>query len=262
MNLNNKKHNYKLMSCFVILIIITALMASNKAYSQFEKGFSISGGLYTTTVLGNNPGIKPFAERDATKPPLFGGGFSGPQPGFEILFYFPVGKSDRLSVPFGFNYTFFTGLERIPQSIYVTQRIVHSVDIATLALGMQYAVLKYDIANAKIYTGVNLTSSFISKNNFSVTTEYKLIDSTEVLSQSLKSACTRFGGELSLGIEGEIAPSWFVNINGSLGILNLLGRDNSRGELLTPSKVTPFYTENKEQYIYTFHYTFLVQYRL
>jgi hypothetical protein len=246
----------------LILSFLIALFNFSNAYCQFSNGFSISGGLNTTIVLGNNPGTQPFAEHDPTKPPLFGGGFSGPQPGIKILFDFPVKNNDRLSVPFGFDYTFFTGLESIPQSYFVTQYISHYIDIATLSLGLRYALLKYQIADAKIFLGLDATSSFISKSNFSVTTQYKLSDSVEVLSLSQKSACTRFGGALSFGIEGQIAPSWYVNINGSFGILNLLGRDNSRGELLTPAKITPFYTENTEQFIYTFHYAFLVQYRL
>lgn len=244
----------------IVLLILLTLSISSSA--QFKKGFSVAWGIKTTELLGNNPATLPFTERDPLKPPLFGGGFNGPQPGMELLFEFPVGDNNDLVIPLGIDYTFYRGLQRIPQTYYILQDLENSVDVSSISLGLNYAVQKYSIANAKIYVGIEAKTSFIGKNVFTIVTNYHDLDSVETLSTSLKESCVRLGCAIKLGLEGEIAPNWFVSMHGTLGILNLVGRNESRGELLTPYKKTAFSFENTESFVYTLQYAFLIQYRL
>lgn len=256
------RHIELLINRKTIIVILLIITLSGSMFAQFRKGFSVAWGLKTTELLGSNPATKPFAEIDPNKPPSFGGGFDGPQPGMELLFEFPVDENNNFVIPLGIDYTFYRGLQRIPQTYYVIQDIENSVDVSSISLGLNYAVKKYNIANAKIYVGIEVKSSFIGKNVFTIETNYHDLDSVEIWTSSLKESCVRIGGSLKLGLEGEIAPNWYVSIHGTLGIVNLIGRDDTRGELLTPYKKTQFSIENQESLLYTLQYAFLIQYRL
>ena len=248
----------------LIIIIFIMIAITGGLSAQFTKGFSVGLGMKSTELIGDNPASKPFSERDPNKPPLFGGGFNGPQQGMELLFEFPIGDNNNFVIPLGFDYTFYQGLQRIPQTYFVLQDYDNSVDIASLSLGLNYAVVKYNVANAKIYVGIEAKTSFIGKNVFTIETNYHKLDSIEILKLSTKESCVRLGGSFKLGLEGEIAQNWFVNIHGTLGVLNLVGKNDSRGQLLTPFKEDKLmrYIEDKEWFVYTLQYTFLIQYRL
>ena len=230
--------------------------------AQFVKGFSIGWGLKTTEILGDNRAKLPFAQSDPNKPPAFGGGFKGPHQGMELLFDFPVGENNDFSIPFGIDLIFFQGLQRIPQTYYTLQDMEHNVNVSSLSLGLNYALVKYKVANAKIYMGLEAKTSFIGSNEFTIITTYNKLDSVEIVKLSLKESCVRFGGSVKLGLEGELSDNWYVNIIGSLGIMNLIGRDDSRGELLTPYKKNSIIEEIKESFLYTLQYSFIIQYRL
>ena len=228
-----------------IIVILLMMTLSGSMYAQFVKGFSVGWGMKTTELIGNNPASKPFSESDPNKPPLFGGGFDGPQAGMELLFEFPVGENNDFVIPLGIDYTFYRGLQRIPQTYYVLQDLENSIDVSSLSLGLNYAVKKYSIANAKIYVGIEAKTSFIGKNVFTIETNYHDLDSVEILKSSMKESCVRLGASLKFGLEGEIAQNWYVNIHGTLCILNLVGRNDTRGELLTPFKKTSFSYKNQ-----------------
>ncbi|MCL5991692.1 MAG: hypothetical protein M1419_06270 [Bacteroidetes bacterium] len=245
-----------------IIVILLLITLTGSLLAQFSKGFSLGWGMKTTELIGSNPASKPFSEPDPNKPPLFGGGFDGPQPGMELLFEFPVGENNNFTIPLGIDYTFFQGLQRIPLTYFVLQDLDNRIDISSISLGLNYAIKKYDIANAKFYVGLEAKTSFVGKNVFTIVTNYRNLDSIEILESSLKESCVRLGGSLKLGLEGEIAQNWYVNIHGTLGILNLVGRNDSRGELLTPYRKTSFSFENQESLVFTIQYSFLIQYRL
>ncbi|MBI5325418.1 MAG: hypothetical protein HZB41_09140 [Ignavibacteriae bacterium] len=251
---------HAILRTLLILFLITIM--TGLASAQFVKGFSVGWGLKTTEILGSNPAAAPFSESDPNKPALFGGGFDGPQQGMELLFEFPVGENNDFFIPLGIDYSFYQGLQRIPQNKFILQSLENRLDVASLSLGLNYAVLKYSIANAKIYAGLEAKTSFIGQNTFTVETEYKQHDSVEIFIVDLKESCVRLGGSIKIGIEGEIADNWYVNILGTFGIMNLIGRNNERGELMTPYKKTYLSFENRESFLYTIQYSFIIQYKL
>ncbi|TAL69537.1 MAG: hypothetical protein EPN82_06815 [Bacteroidetes bacterium] len=246
----------------LIIFFLIIILLSGTASAQFVKGFSIGWGLKTTEIVGNNPATLPFEESDPNKPPAFGGGFIGPQQGMELLFEFPIGTNNDFTLPLGIDYIFFQGLQHIPQTYYMIQDLENVVDVKSLSLGLNYALVKYKVANAKIYVGLEAKTSFIGKNEFTIITNYHQLDSVDISKSSEKESCVRLGGSIKLGLEGEIGDNWFVNIHGTFGVLNLIGRNDSRGELLTPLKNYFIMEEIRESYLYTLQYSFIIQYRL
>ncbi|MGA1435753.1 MAG: hypothetical protein ACO34C_09675, partial [Candidatus Kapaibacteriota bacterium] len=61
-----------------------------------------------------------------------------------------------------------------------------------------------------------------------------------------------------VGIEGVVEDRWSVNISAGYTVFNLLGRDDKRGELFTPSAVT----ETVESIIGGNTTAVLIQYRI
>ncbi|MFA6572348.1 MAG: hypothetical protein WCT77_14065 [Bacteroidota bacterium] len=246
----------------LVFIFAFFLITQTDVLSQFSKGFSAAGGISTTTILGNNPTTRPFFERDSSKAPSYGGGFNGPQMGMGVKFFFPLDTSERFVIPLGFEYQFFDSRERVPLTNKLLQEITHTYGVGTISLGLNYTLKRYVFANTRIYFGLEGRTTMLSTNKFSVYTHYSKSDSTEFNEDSFKSAATRLGAALRLGIEGQFMPNWFVNISGGVGILNLFGKENERGELFTPKKQTFFYIEDKETTIYSFHFAFLIQYKM
>ncbi|MGA2298331.1 MAG: hypothetical protein ABSG15_12355, partial [FCB group bacterium] len=133
-----QKNNQSLIK--IIFIIPFLLLTFYPSYSQFGKGISFSAGLNTMTILGNNPGNKPFFERDTTKPPLFGGGFAGVQPGIEFMIYFPVQDSERFVIPIGLIYSYLDSRVRRPLEDNLLEKDEHTLNSLTLIFGLNYTL--------------------------------------------------------------------------------------------------------------------------
>ena len=73
-----------------------------------------------------------------------------------------------------------------------------------------------------------------------------------------KPSTFRLGGALKLGIVGEIFDPWYLNTSIGIGVVNFVGKEDSRGELLTPSRRY----ENIESPLNLLLFTLLIQYRL
>src|SRR5690606_3976962 len=71
-----------------------------------------------------------------------------------------------------------------------------------------------------------------------------------------KSDVWRFSFMPKIGVEGELTDDIYINASVGFQTLNLLGRDNRRGELLTP--ITDF--ETQESLVKSFVFSFMLQY--
>ncbi len=236
-----------------VILLLAVTLQSN---AQF-KNVSLTAGLVTTSILGDNPGTWPIVERDVNVNHDIGGSFRGNQPGFGFRLMFPLGNGDKFNVPVGLDYIYYRALEKVPITQKTTLFLRHTVSIPTAALGLNYYLFKFPIANVKAYTGVEARGSFLQEGNFYRRFEYELQDSTRIIDTKAKDAGFRLGALWKLGVEGEFIYPWYVNTGVAFGAVNLVGRDNERGELLTPMKSF----ETKESMVYNFHLYFMIQYK-
>jgi hypothetical protein len=255
-----KSHfNFKNFSLRIIFIIILISFFSNISYAQFKNKIFIAAGLSTVEIMGDNWGKLPILQRDTSKADIIGGGFTGPQTGFGLLLTMIPDEKENFRIPIGFDYYLYNAAQRVPYTRNITYQFHHDINVYNLNLGLNYVLLRLSLAEAKILTGIEARTSFISGQDFNTAIEDRTVTTPDkIIRQPAKANTVRLGGALRLGIEGHIYEQWYLNINYGIGVMNLLGNDNSRGELLTP-KIDPEKTENK---VWNFLFSFLLQYRL
>jgi len=223
-------------------------------------------GLVTSWLNGANPASDIIFPRDTVH--SIGGGFNGQQPGIALRGIFIMDPDRRIRITTGLDYIWYTGLQRIEGPGY-TFYARHTLEIPTIILGFEYAFLTLPLANAKVYAGVDARYSIVSGGSFRRRVVYKnfdKIDDTTIASKPFYGnqaypqfeSQSRLGAALKLGIEGELLDPIYVNISGSYGAINLVGRNDIRGELLTPSKEV---AETQESVLGNIFFTMMMQYR-
>lgn len=238
------------------IFILCLLFVSTTANSQFLKNSSIAVGLSTTQVLGNNPAGKPMVPSSEADPAISGGGFLGAQPGLDFRITIPIDKNQRWRLPFGVDYQFFSARERSPlQNIEI--RITHSLNIVTPYLGLSYVLQDLQMIKTKTYLNLEARMSMINQIDYQVSYDY--LNSTQfdtTFTPSTKGNATRFGGLLRVGVESYLFHPLQINASAGVSILNLLGRDDTRYELLTPTT----FMEVKESFIWNLNFSIMFQY--
>lgn len=254
------KMNIKLKH-FYFYLILAILLTNTNSFSQIN--FSVSGGLTTTQILGDSPNSAEMISRDNDTTFSFGGSFNGVQPGFSILLELDFGDEIPITIPIGFEYTMFDGRERVPVTKSFTSWFKHTVNVSTLILGVNYEFVKTSFSKVGIYAGIEGRANFIPEGNLYSKSENKVLNEVITTNRKTKDATFRLGGQIKFGIKGEIVPPIFINTSFGLGIMNLVGRDSERGELLTPGSLDPDYNfETKESIIYNSYFSLMLQYKL
>lgn len=256
------KMNIKL-KYFYFYLILAILLTNTNSFSQIN--LSVSGGLTTTQILGDSPNSAEMIshDNDTSKDYSFGGSFNGVQPGFSILLELDFGDEIPISIPIGFEYTMFDGRERVPVTKSITAWYKHTVNVSTLTFGLNYEFIKTSFSKVGIYAGIEGRANFIPEGNLYSKIEYKESNEVDINNRKTKDATFRIGGQVKLGIKGEIVPPIFINTSFGLGIMNLTGRDKKRGELLTPGSLDPdFNFETTESIIYNSYFSLMLQYKL
>lgn len=215
----------------------------------------IALGLTTSWLNGANPAGATIFPKDTIN--TIGGGFIGQQPGIAVRGLFIMDSARRFRVTAGLDYIWYTGPQRLEGAGY-TFTARHTIDVPTAVLGFEYAFLKLPLANAKIYGGIEARYAFVSDGTFRRKVVYKLVDKIQDETFSTKTDVQRLGAALRLGIEGELLDPVYVNISGAYGAVNLLGREDTRGELLTPTNLA----EKQENILGNIFFTMMVQFRL
>lgn len=219
----------------------------------------IGVGLTTSWINGTNPATDIIFPKDTIH--SIGGGFNGQQPGLAIRGVFIMDQERRMRITAGLDYIWYTGLQRIEGPGY-TFYARHNLDLPTVVLGFEYAFLNLPLANAKMYVGMDARYSILTNGDFRRKIVYKLIDvisdTTINTKESFGAVQPRLGAAIKVGIEGELLDPVYVNISGAYGAINLFGRDDKRGEYLTPTNLS----EIKENILGNIFFTMMIQYRL
>jgi hypothetical protein len=250
----------KINICIILLIMIFGnsiftldLNAQLMTNAPFNSTFQVGVGIITTQILGDNPATLPMISSADVANAVTGGSFTMSQPGIQLRFTLPLDNNIR--IPFSIDYTFFRGKERMNYNRNIVDYFSHSLDVIGINTGIQYAFLSIPIVRAKIYTGIEARLSKIRKVDIEWYRDY-LNFPDEIYKYDTKPEAWRLGGSLILGAEGRLIDRWFINFGGSLMVTNFIGRDDSRGELLTP--ITMF--ESKESFVSNLQIFILIQY--
>ncbi len=244
---------------YIITILTILLINASVSEAQFSGDIKVALGLTTTSLLGDNPAKQPMVPRTDEEDAITGGALRNAQPGFEIRFTMPVDAEQKYYVPFSFEYAFFTGRERINRSQYIVDIWTHTLDVISLSSGLHVNFYKMDFANAQIYGGLEGRVSLF--NNIETREDRNYLENpplntTKVITP--KENATRIGGTLRFGVEGKLIEILHINAGFSFSALNLIGKDNERGELFTPIKDL----ETKESTVTTLQVFILLQLNL
>jgi hypothetical protein len=256
----------KITGLFTTILII--IFAGECAYAQSTTitpkkevealgRIALSVGISTMRFLGNNPAVSPIIQRDESKPLVNGASLFGTHPGGSIFLTMYLDKNEKFRIPIGFDYFFLDGGEKMPVSKIVVQTFTNKQKIGIISAGFDYSFYQTRLAMAKAYAGLMTKSVFIGESKFMINTEYSDQNLNFEKQYSSKNSTFRFGGMIRLGIEGELTSPWFVNTYVGVGAMNLFGRDDARGELLTLSNNN----ETKETILYYWQFSINLQYR-
>ena len=216
-------------------IIACLAFLPSQADSLFDGATSVGFGITTFLLNGTNPANQKIFPKESEG--AIGGGFPNWQSGFSLKGTLGIDKKNNYRIPFGLDYYIMNGVQRLPDKFYTIQAS-HTIHIPTLFAGFEYSFAELPLANAKAYAGVDLRLSMMAPTELEVNLNYEKPDFPDTTRFFGKSSAIRFGTGFRLGIEGVVEDRWSVNISAGYTTFNLLGRDDDRGELFTPSSIT------------------------
>lgn len=249
-------------TAIIFCLGLVSILSSNVVIADvYDYEYSLGVAFTTSKILGDNPAISTLIPINT---PVPGGSFNGAMPGVELKGQYKLDEIGDWRLVGGVNYTFYSARERIPRekSIY---RLTHEVNILSPLIGINYTIFRFPSALSSVYAGVEARYNFIHNSEALFNEEIKETGETTVFGRYGKSNAGRFGGIVKLGIEGELAENYMINVSWGLDMLNALGRDNSRGQLLTPYKAEDLKlnpgAETIEDLTYNFYFSLMIQYR-
>lgn len=250
-----------------ILIIILSLLFVNTSFSQiknyrdvfkYKTPWMYSAGISTHSVLFDHP-ARNTINFDNEDDYISGGSFDGAQVALDFRITYIPEKLENYYFALGVEYASMTSKEQYTISSSSVVNYRNDQNLLTPYLGAYYKVFRIPLANTNIYLGPEVRFNFINNSNFK--SEFQNIldrNKTTILDKSLKDDAFRLGGAFRIGAEGEIDKEFGINISVALNLVNLLGRDDAYGELLTSGLVQ----EKTEISLFTLVYNISIFYRL
>lgn len=248
----------KLILIVACLCIVSPRLASAQILSLRE----IGAGVSTAWINGANPAREPVTPEvllnvsDSTVV-LPGGSFDGQQAGIGVRMRFSLGDSSQFGLMLGADYLFYRGNWRIPvKTGSVIQE--HAVDMPTVILGLEYSVVNFSKL-ARLYTAVEARGAYLHSSFYNW--QFKR-ENGEIIQErghtDAKPSAFRLGAALRLGVAGEFREGWIVDTSIGYGAVNLMGKDDVRGELLTTSNDF----ETKESTLGNILFSLMIMYRI
>jgi hypothetical protein len=243
------------MKHIVSIILAMMFIFPAKADGLFDGKTSLGFGITTFLLNGSNPANQKIFPKESEG--AIGGGFPNWQSGISLKGTLGIDKNNNYRIPFGLDYYIMNGVQRLPDKFYTIQAS-HTIHVPTVFAGFEYAFAELPLANAKAFVGLDLRLSMITSSELEVFLNYEKADFPDTTRYFGKQNASRLGSSLRVGIEGVVEDRWSVNISAGYTAFNLLGRDNARGELFTPSSLS----ESVESIIGGIMTAVLVQYTL
>lgn len=246
---------------FIKVFLIVILASSVNSFGQFSDNIKVAAGIITSQIVNNNSAKSSVLVLDSQSDFIPGGSFRDAQVGAQILFTSALDKEDRFRIPFGIGYMFYNGKERVSVNENIVTFSTHDVNILELSTGIHYVLGKVNIANANVYTGLELKWNYIHNDRGTIITKYTYIPDNDIYYDiPAKENTSRIGGGLKLGADGKLWDRVYINAGATLHWVNMLGKDNARGELLTAKWNT--FKEMQESEVLLAQVFILIQYNL
>lgn len=258
---------YKVFVTFLAIVInfqigvaqTTKVTKTNKVTEKNTGSNALAIGLTTNRVFGISAQSMFSSDENVTS---VGGSFNGAQPGIEFRYTYNLDEAGDFRFPIGVNYEFFSSRELIPVPPVIEVKLQHNLEIISPYFGLEYRLFKIPRANAYVYGAIDFKATLISNVKYTNIIE-NLKFPEETTSNSVgKENTTRYGMVYRIGVEGEISDNYEINASAGLNVLNFIGKNGNRGELLTPiPRDIPVSTENQESVVYGLYLSILLQYR-
>ena len=221
------------------IIIFVSLLTYNFAYSNaLFKDIGVNVGFNTFRLIGENPSIQPMFPYQGGKINYPGGGLNYIEPGCDIsaVLFLDTNNIHRLIV--GAEYIGMNAKEVVSVGSYAYYYKYHSVNFISGYLGYHFSFYKAPWQNVRLYSGVELMFNNIIQNRLTDGLKglpHILPPDTNLFYESEriynKPNAFRLGSRIRVGFEGRVAENIYIGASGTLGFYNVLGRDDSTGEL-------------------------------
>lgn len=234
-----------------------------RAKNIYDYDYTLGIGLSTSKILGDNLSALPmrlvvFDDEDTR----VGGSFNGAMPGIDVRMNYQLDDNGDWRMPIGLDYVFYSARERQPLTPFYTQYYNHEVNVFSPYIGLNYTLLRLPLAKSLVYGGIEFRGSYVHNAEFTFSEEYVNDPTQNSNFTNSKDDAFRMGGLVRLGIEGELYERYILNASWGMGVMNLLGRDDSRGQLLTPlNNIGAVTGENTEELITNFYFSLSIHYR-
>ncbi len=250
----------------ILLLPMSLLHAQKQNTIKTDGGFidhfKIGAGLSVFSIQAgdknlNTMSLMPNVDEEGKL--VIGGQMGGGQPGYHVQLSAYLDKEEDYKIPFGISHNFMGAAQTRPASSQgVLTRYHHDLDLIKLNIGFHASILDIDSSEAKIYIGPEIMYSFVTSSKYTEEFDFLSPDEKDIEVANLSKAdAARWGGLVRLGVEGHLHKNIFVNIGLGLGVLNLFGRDDERGELFTFTNRL----EISESYVYFLDFSLILQYQ-
>lgn len=238
-----------------LIFILFCSFSIESAYAQFDYVF-IGGGITGTNIFESNLGWKPIANKTGDSTYQIGGSFDGIETGILIKGETNLDKDGNFMLPFSFEFVWLNAFELVPQRT-TKDYYSHYVNLQKISTGLNYFFYTFPLQNVKPFIGFECKGVFINSQEMERKIVFTQTNTSKVMNATTKDPVFRLGAEIKGGFRGEITENFYLNFSGGIEWINLIGRDDARGELLTPFPGA----DNKESIVPNYHITFLVEYK-
>ncbi len=251
----------------ILLIPTLSLLAQKEINTNSGSGlfdhYKIGAGLNVFSIVAgdnnlNTASLMPIASEEGDL--VIGGQMGGGHPGYHIQFTAYLDKEEDYKIPIGVSHNFLNAAQTRPAASQgILTRYNHNIDLIKINAGFQFAFWDLDSSEAKVYIGPEFMYSFITNSLYVEKFDNLSPNEPDIeVARLSKANATRIGGMIRLGVEGHLHQRVYINVGLGLGVLNLFGRDDERGELFTYTNKI----EVQESYVTFLDFSLVIQYHL
>ena len=227
-----------------ILILLTYLVLSiSIKHSLISKDLfndiGINVGFNTFRLIGDNPAIEPIFVNSDSKLGYSGGGLNYIEPGIDLSATLFLDANYTHRIVIGGEYIYMYPKEIVTIKNYAYRYAYHKVYFIDGYVGYHFSFYKTPFQNVRIYSGLELMFNNILLNEleYGIKSIANAKPSPNLFEEDKyvykKEPSFRIGGRIRAGFEGRIKNNIYIVANGTLGIYNLLNRNDVTGELFT-----------------------------
>ncbi len=256
----------------ISIIILTAIAASrafaaypeetdDNPFSVYYLGLGISGSAFPSS----SSAWKNISFSIDPNDHVIGGSFDGMESAVRASLTTNIDRKSRFLMPISYEYLFLRAGEvlyyNLTPELNYYGNFLHRIDVQKFSIGLDWQFWQTPFKDVNIYLGVDFKGLYIFNQNFSredVRIEGDNVVSKDKFPYNAKENALRFGTEGKFGFRGHIINKLYINAFVGYEYFNLIGRNDKRGQLLTPFART----ETKEDLINAWHYYLSIEYKL